>query len=176
MAESGCLRDVHAQNLDVSGLAILDTFMGKRKIDNQTLNVAEASNVTLTRDQSGTLFTINGTNDNVITLPTPNVLNVGCVYEFLVTTAIAASKTTTFVLPEVGSSKVSDFHATIINFGADIENSHVNPATRDVDGDTLTLLAQSAVGTRVRLTVVTDDGTNSVVMAEVHSDKLATVA
>ena len=170
MAESGCLRDVHAQNLDVSGLAILDTFMGKRKIDNQLLNVAAASTVTLTRDQSGTLFTIDGTNNNVITLPAVNVLNVGCVYEFLVTTAIPLSKTTKFVIG--GGAGEGVFYATILQTGA---GAGTDPATTDVTGDTLTLIAQSAIGTRVILTVVTDDGTNSVIMAEVHSDKLATV-
>ena len=92
---------------------------------------------------------------------TVNVNNVGCVYEFLVTTAVGGGTTTQFVLP---GANVSTFYATIIRTAAGV--------TADNAGDTLTLISSSAIGSRVRLTVVTDDGTNSVVMAEVHSDQL----
>jgi hypothetical protein len=170
MAEAGCVRDLAVQNLEVQGnVNVVGTFMGRRNIDNSLINVVAGTSVSLARDQSGTLFTIDGTAANVITLPTVDILNVGCTYEFLVTTAVGAAVTTTFVLPGAG---VSNFYASIIQTDA---TAAVDPTTSDVAGDTLTLVFSTAVGSRVRLTVVTDDGTNSVVMAEVHSPQLATV-
>ena len=75
-----------------------------------TFNAAGAASATLTAAQSGTLFLIDGTNNNVITLPTVSTDNVGVHYEFLLTVAVASGKTTTIVLP---GSAVSDFQAML---------------------------------------------------------------
>ena len=50
-----------------------------------------------------------------------------------------------------------------------------NPAS-DVAGDTLTLAATTAVNGRVKLTCVSDDGTNSTWKAETLSTPIATSA
>ena len=53
--------------------------------------------------------------------------------------------------------------------------SAANPAS-DVAGDTLTLPNSTAVNGRVKLTCVTDDGTNSTWKAETVTTPIATIA
>ena len=143
-------------------------FYGPVVVDNTTLNTGAAVTTTLTRAQSGTLFTVDGTDDIVVNMPALSTSNPGTTYEFFVTTAVGGAKTVTFVLPGAG---VSNFYGALSLMGG----TAANPAS-DVAGDTLTLVATTAVNARVKLTCVTDDGTNSTWKAETLSTPIATIA
>jgi hypothetical protein len=140
----------------------------RQTVDNTTLNTGAAVTTTLTTAQSGTVFEIDGTDDIVVNMPALSTANVGNTYEFFVTTAVASGKTVTFVLPGAG---VSNFFGALSLMGG----TAANPAS-DVAGDTLTLPATTAVNARVKLTCISDDGTNSTYKAETLSTPIATIA
>ena len=85
-----------------------------------------------------------------------------------VTTVVGGSTTVTFVLP---GSDVSDFMGALQLMGG----TAANPASDD-DGDTLTLPNSVVANARVKLTCITDDGTNSKWKAETVSTPIATIA
>jgi hypothetical protein len=124
-------------------------------IDNATLNTGSAVTTTLTTAQSGTIFEVDGTDDIVVNMPA-------------LSTAVGSGKTVTFVLPGSG---VSNFFGALSLMGG----TAANPAS-DVAGDTLTLPATTAVNARVKLTCISDDGTNSTYRAETLSTPIATIA
>jgi predicted phage tail protein len=149
--------------------AVYDTRPNFRQtIDDSTFNTGSAVTDTLTRAESGTLFTIDGTGDIIVNMPALSTANVGTTYEFIVTTAVGAGTTVTFVLP---GSLVSNWYAAIQLMGG----SAANPAT-DVAGDTLTLPNSTVVNSRVKLTCLSDDGTNSTWKAETLTSPIATSA
>ena len=137
-------------------------------VDNTTLNTGAAVTTTLTTAQSGTIFEIDGTDDIVVNMPALSTANVGTTYEFIVTTAVGGAKTVTFVLPGAG---VSNFFGALSLMGG----LAANPAS-DVAGDTLTLPNSTVVNSRVKLTCISDDGTNSTWKAETLSSPIATIA
>mgnify|MGYP003625670661 FL=1 len=137
-------------------------------VDNATFNTGGAVTDTLTIDQSGTLFNVDGTGNIVVNMPALATANVGTTYEFLVTTAVGAGTTVTFVLP---GSAVSNFYGAISLMGG----TAANPAS-DVAGDTLTLPNSTVVNSRVTLTCVADDATNSTWKAEALSSPISTIA
>lgn len=137
-------------------------------VDNTTLNTGAAVTTTLTTAQSGTIFEIDGTDDIVVNMPALSTANVGTTYEFIVTTAVGGAKTVTFVLPGAG---VSNFYGALTLLGG----AAANPAS-DVAGDTLTLPNSTVVNSRVKLTCISDDGTNSTWKAEALSSPIATIA
>ena len=73
----------------------------------------------------------------------------------------------TFVLP---GSAVSNFFGALSLLGGTAAN-----AASDDAGDTLTLPNSTVVNSRVKLTCVSDDGTNSIWKAEALSSPLATI-
>ena len=149
--------------------AVYDTRPNFRiTVDNSTLNTGSAVTTTLTTAQSGTLFNIDGTGDIIVNMPALATANVGATYEFLVTTAVGGSTTVTFVLP---GSAVSNFYGALSLMGG----TAANPAT-DVAGDTLTLVNSTIVNSRVTLTCVADDATNSTWKAEALASPIATIA
>ena len=77
-------------NLDISSAGAISTSstITAKKVIDTTFNTSAAATGTLTAAQSGTLFLIDGTDDNVITLPTVSTDNVGVHYEFLLTVEI----------------------------------------------------------------------------------------
>ena len=137
-------------------------------VNSSTYNVAGAISQSVTAAQSGTLFAINGAANKVITMPTVSTGNVGVTYDFIVTTAVAAGATVTFVLPGAG---VSDWLGQL-QLAAGTAS---NPAS-DVAGDTITLANSTLVNARIRVTCITDDGTNSTWKAETLSSPIATIA
>ena len=156
-----------------TGTVTVDATYGVRPtfrvaVDNTTLNTGAAVTTTLTTAQSGTLFEIDGTDDIVVNMPALSTENVGTTYEFIVTTAVGAAKTVTFVLP---GAAVSNFFGALTLLGG----AAANPAS-DVSGDTLTLPNSTVVNSRVKLTCVSDDGTNSTWKAETLSSPIATIA
>jgi len=157
-------------NLDISSAGAITTSstINARQVVDTTFNAAGAASATLTAAQSGTLFLINGTANNVITLPTVSTDNVGVHYDFQLTVAVASDKTTTIVLPGSG---VSDFQAMLSLVAGTAAN-----AVSDVAGDTLTLVNSTVANARVSMTCVSDDGTNSKWMTTALSTPIATVA
>ena len=147
--------------------ATYDTRPNFRKtVDSATLNTGSAVTTTLTTAQSGTVFAVDGTDNIVVNMPALSTANVGTTYEFLVTTAVGAAKTVTFVLPGAGVS----------NWYGMLWNGSTTDFTSDNGGDTLTLNNSTAQGARVKLTCITDDGTNSVWEATVISFPVASIA
>ena len=147
--------------------AVGGTITGRKAV-NTDWNTSSALDDTLTAAQSGTLFLIDGTANNVINLPALSTDNVGVHYEFQLTVAVGAGTTTTFVLPGAG---VSDFQAMVSLVAGTAAN-----AVSDVAGDTLTLVNSTALNARVSMTCVSDDGTNSKWMTTVLSTPIATIA
>ena len=86
MAEPGCLRDAHFQNLEVSGnINVTGTLTHKRPV---YLSGAQTAEKTLTVDDSGTLLILGSTASQiqVINLPTISTANeVGTYFDFIVT-------------------------------------------------------------------------------------------
>jgi len=148
--------------------AVVSGTITSRKAVNSDWNTSSALDATLTAAQSGTLFLIDGTADNVINLPALSTGNVGVHYEFQLTVAVGAGTTTTFVLPGAG---VSDFQAMVSLVAGTAAN-----AVSDVAGDTLTLVNSTVLNARVSMTCVSDDGTNSKWMTTVLSTPIATIA
>ena len=143
-------------------------FNGPVVVDNTTLNTGADVTTTLTAAQSGTLFEVDGTGNIVVNMPALSTSNVGLTYDFLVTTAVGAGTTVTFVLP---GSAVSNWYSSLQLAGGTAANPVFDNA-----GDTLTLVNSTVVGSRVKLTCVSDDGTNSTWKADVLSSPIATVA
>ena len=143
-------------------------FNGPIVVDNTTLNTGAAVTTTLTRAQSGTLFNVDGTGDIVVNMPALSTDNPGTNYEFFLTTAVGAGTTVIFVLPGAG---VSNWYGALSLMGG----AAANPAS-DIAGDTLTLPNSTVANARVKLTCVSDDGTNSTWKAETLSTPIATVA
>jgi len=162
---SGNITDVGSIASD-GAISTTSTVLGK-KVINTTFNASAAKSEAITAAQSGTLFLIDGTNNNVITLPTVSTANVGVHYEFQLTVAVASDKTTTIVLP---GSAVSAFQAMLSLVAGTAAN-----AVSDVAGDTLTLVNSTVLNARVSMTCVSDDGTNSKWMTTALSTPIATV-
>ena len=157
----------YSNNASVGGtLAVTQSITGKKSI-NTDFNAAGALTQTLTAAQSGTLFLINGTANNVVNMPALSTENVGVHYEFQLTVAVGGSTTTTFVLP---GSAVSAFQGMVSLVAGTAAN-----AVSDVAGDTLTLVNSTVLNARVSVTCVSDDGTNSKWMTTALSTPIATV-
>lgn len=143
-------------------------FNGPVVVDSSTFNTGGAVTSTLTAAQSGTLFEVDGTGDIVVNMPALSTGNVGLTYEFFVTTAVGAGTTVIFVLP--GSGVSNWFGALQLLAG-----SAANPVN-DIAGDTLTLANSTLVNSRVKITCVSDDATNSTWKAETVTSPVATIA
>jgi hypothetical protein len=158
----------YSNNASIGGtLAVTQSITGKKSI-NTDFNASSALTQTLTAAQSGTLFLIDGTANNVVNMPALSTENVGVHYEFQLTVAVGGSTTTTFVLP---GSAVSAFQGMISLVAGTAAN-----AVSDVAGDTLTLVNSTVLNARVSMTCVSDDGTNSKWMTTVLSTPIATIA
>ena len=136
-------------------------------VDNSTFAGAGGATDTLTVQESGTTFIVNGTAANIVNMPALSTDNVGVQYHFFLTTAVGGAVTTTFVLPGSG---VSNFYGAVQL----IDGTAPNP-DQAISGDTLTWLANTVANARTTLTCMTDDGTNSTWKAEALSTPLATV-
>jgi len=159
-------------NVNIGVAAGTTTITGdlraKKTVDSASLGGSAASTETLTIAESGTLFIIDGTNANVITMPALSTDNVGVFYEFFLNVAVGAAVTTTFVLP---GTAVSNFYGHIDLIAGTAANTNSDNA-----GDTLTLVSATLIGARVKLQCVIDDGTNSTWLATVASTPISTIA
>lgn len=136
-------------------------------VDNSTFAGAGGATDTLTVQESGTTFIVNGTAANVVNMPALSTDNVGVQYHFFLTTAVGGSVTTTFVLPGSG---VSNFYGLLQL----IDGTAHNP-DQAISGDTLTWVNSTVANARVTLTCMTDDGTNSTWKAESLSTPISTI-
>ena len=153
----------------VTNEAVYDTRPNFRQtVDSTTFNTGGSVTDTLTVQESGTLFEVDGTGDLIVNMPALSTANVGTTYEFFVTTAVGAGTTVIFVLPGSG---VSNWYL----MAQLADGTAANPKT-DIAGDTLTLPNSTLVNARVKLTCVTDDGTNSTWKAETLTSPIATSA
>jgi hypothetical protein len=140
----------------------------KAKVDSSQFDTTDAIDETLTTAQTGTIFSVDGTANKVINLPALSTSNPGIWYEFFIRVAVGGGATITVVLPGSG---VSNFHGQL-QLAAGTAS---NPAS-DVAGDTITLANSTLANARIRVTCITDDGTNSVWKAETLSSPIATIA
>ena len=137
-------------------------------VDNSTFSGAGGATDTLTVQESGTTFIVNGTGNNVVNMPALSTDNVGTQYHFFLTTAVGGGTTTTFVLPGAG---VSNFFGALELMGG----TAANPSS-DIAGDTLTWPNSTVANARCTITCMTDDGTNSTWKVESLSTPIATIA
>ena len=94
MAESGCLRDVAVQNLDVGGKADLSSATLTYKVAVESITTAT---YTVAAIQSGSLFVLNKADGIVVTLPAPAS---GLSFNFVV--GIAPTATATIAVAQLG--------------------------------------------------------------------------
>ena len=140
----------------------------KAKVDSSQFDTTDAIDETLTTAQTGTIFSVDGTANKVINLPALSTSNPGIWYEFFLRVVMASDATVTVVLP---GSAVSNFYGQL-QLAAGTAS---NPAF-DVAGDTITLANSTLINARIRVTCITDDGTNSTWKAETLSSPIATIA
>jgi hypothetical protein len=140
----------------------------KAKVDSSQFDTTDAIDETLTTAQTGTIFSVDGTANKVINLPALSTSNPGIWYEFFIRVAVGGGATITVVLPGSG---VSNFYGQL-QLAAGTAS---NPAS-DVAGDTITLANSTLINARIKVTCITDDGTNSTWKAETLSSPIATIA
>jgi len=136
-------------------------------VDNTTFAGAGGATDTLTIQESGTTFVVNGTAANIVNMPALSTANVGVQYHFFLTTPVGGSVTTTFVLPGSG---VSNFYGLVQL----VDGTAHNP-DQAISGDTITWPNSTLVNARLSVTCVTDDGTNSTWKAEALSSPITTI-
>ena len=155
-------------DIDSSGNVTGSGTMNLRaKVDSSQFDTTDAIDETLTTAQTGTIFSVDGTANKVINLPALSTSNPGIWYEFFLRVVMASDATVTIVLP---GSAVSNFYGQL-QLAA---GTAANPAL-DVAGDTITLANSTLVNARIRVTCITDDGTNSTWKAETLSSPIATI-
>ena len=77
----------------VTNEAVYDTRPNFRQtVDSTTFNTGGDVTDTLTVQESGTLFEVDGTGDLIVNMPALSTANVGTTYEFFVTTAVGSGK------------------------------------------------------------------------------------
>jgi len=163
----GTLRTtVDSTGLDVTG-ALTATSVAGRKLIDTSWNTSSAHTDTLTVEQSGATVLVHGTAANVINLPAAATTNVGLTYEIIILTAVGGSVTTTVVIPGSGGQ----FVGALSLAGGTAAN-----AVFDVAGDTLTFVANTVIGSRARITCLSDDGTDGVYQIECLASPIATIA
>ena len=141
MAESGCLRDVAVQNLEVVGKADLSGVSLTYKVP--VVDITTAT-YTVGAEQSGTIFTLNKDDGITVTLPVPAA---GLKFEFVVATA-----------PTTSVTIVTNASANIIHGQITTSEDAAGCVACAASSDTITLVANLAiVGDRVN---VVSDGTS----------------
>jgi|TARA_R110002051_G_scaffold149908_1_gene222481 hypothetical protein len=163
---SGNITDVGSITAD-GAIATTSTLKARRPIIT-TWEASGAVTSALTIAQSGSIVLIHGTLDNVINLPASSGANTGAYFDFLVTTAVGGSKTTTIAIPAATGSA---FSAQLSLTGGTAANAVI-----DVAGDTFTFVASTVVGSTARIVCVSDNGTGQVWMAVGSGSPIATVA
>ena len=159
-----------SSTLGVTG-AISGFSLAGRKLITTNFNTASAVTASLTVAESGATVLINGAANNVINLPAASTSNPGLYYDFIIMTAVAGDKTTIINIAGSGGNFVGAIHLAVTNDTPSALNIVLDNA-----GDALTFVNATVVGSRARITCLTDDGTNGVWEVEVKSKPVATIA
>ena len=152
--------------LTTNGTFTATTLAGRKGIKTE-FNAAGAVTATLTVAESGSTVLIHGTNNNIINLPAAATTNPGLYYDFIVLTAVGGSTTT--IVNIAGSG--GNFVGSLSLAGGTAAN-----AVFDNAGDAFTFVSSTVIGSRARITCLTDDGTNGVWQVESVASPIATIA
>jgi len=158
--------DVGAGAISTTG-AIIGGSVAGRKTLVTTFNTNSAVSASLTAAQSGATILIDGTENNVINLPNAATTNPGIFYDLIVRVAVASDKTT-----------IVNIHGSGGNFvGAlSLAGGTAANAVFDNGGDALTFVNSTVIGSRARITCLTDDATDGVWQVECLASPIATIA
>ena len=158
--------DVGAGAISTTG-AITGGSIAGRKTLVTTFNTNSAVSASLTAAQSGATILIDGTENNVINLPNAATTNPGIFYDLIVRVAVASDKTT-----------IVNIHGSGGNFvGAlSLAGGTAANAVFDNGGDALTFVNSTVIGSRARITCLTDDATDGVWQVECLASPIATIA
>ena len=158
--------DVGAGTITTTG-AITGGSVAGRKTIVTNFNTNSAVTASLTAAQSGATILIDGTENNVINLPNAATTNPGIFYDLIVRVAVAGDKTT-----------IVNIHGSGGNFvGAlSLAGGTAANAVLDNAGDALTFVNSTVVGSRARITCLTDDATDGVWQVECLASPIATIA
>ena len=159
-----------SSTLGVTG-SISGFSLAGRRLITTNFNTASAVTASLTVAQSGATVLINGAANNVINLPAASTSNPGLYYDFIIMTAVAGDKTTVINIHGSGGNFVGMKELAT----TDSSESSVNILI-DNAGDTLTFVNSTVVGSRARVTCLTDDGTDGVWQTESQSKPITTIA
>ena len=151
--------------LTTNGTFTATTLAGRKGIKTE-FNASGAVTATLTVAESGSTVLIHGTNNNIINLPAAATTNPGLYYDFIVLTAVGGSTTTTAHRP-----LPRDWPRASSLAGGTAANPQFDDA-----GDAFTFVSSTVIGSRARITCLTDDGTNGVWQVESVASPIATIA
>ena len=158
--------DTGAGTITTTG-AITGGSVAGRKTIVSTFNTTSAVTASLTAAQSGATILIDGTENNVINLPNAATTNPGIFYDLIVRVAVASDKTT-----------IVNIHGSGGNFVGSLSLAGGTAANAVFDnaGDALTFVNSTVIGSRARITCLTDDATDGVWQVECLASPIATIA
>ena len=159
------LTHVHDTGITTNG-ELTSTVIRARKPIKTEFNASGAVTASLTAAESGATVLIHGTENNVINLPAAATTNPGLYYDFIVLTAVGGSTST--IVNIAGSG--GQFVGSLSLAGGTAAN-----AVFDNAGDAFTFIASTVVGSRARITCLTDDGTDGVWQVESVASPIATI-
>ena len=159
------LTHVHDTGITTNG-ELTSTVIRARKPVKTEFNASGAVTASLTAAESGATVLIHGTENNVINLPAAATTNPGLYYDFVVLTAVGGGTST--IVNIAGSG--GQFVGALSLAGGTAAN-----AVLDNAGDAFTFIASTVVGSRARITCLTDDGTDGVWQVESLASPIATI-
>ena len=159
------LTHVHDTGITTNG-ELTSTVIRARKPIKTEFNASGAVTASLTAAESGATVLIHGTENNVINLPAAATTNPGLYYDFIVLTAVGGGTST--IVNIAGSG--GQFVGSLSLAGGTAAN-----AVFDNAGDAFTFIASTVVGSRARITCLTDDGTDGVWQVESVASPIATI-
>ena len=159
------LTHVHDTGITTNG-ELTSTVIRARKPIKTEFNASGAVTASLTAAESGATVLIHGTENNVINLPAAATTNPGLYYDFVVLTAVGGGTST--IVNIAGSG--GQFVGALSLAGGTAAN-----AVLDNAGDAFTFIASTVVGSRARITCLTDDGTDGVWQVESVASPIATI-
>ena len=162
----GSFGDYDAIHIATAGAVTFSQAVSARKPIKTEFNASGAVTASLTTAESGATVLIHGTENNVINLPAAATTNPGLYYDFIIMTAVASGKST--IVNIAGSG--GNFVGALSLAGGTAAN-----AVLDNAGDAFTFVASTVVGSRARITCLTDNGTNGVWQVESVASPIATI-
>ena len=159
------LTHVHDTGITTNG-ELTSTVIRARKPIKTEFNASGAVTASLTAAESGATVLIHGTENNVINLPAAATTNPGLYYDFIVLTAVGGGTSTIVNIAGSGGQFVG---------ALSLAAGTAANAVLDNAGDAFTFIASTVVGSRARITCLTDDGTDGVWQVESLASPIATI-